>query len=97
MTGWMAPISPCQAKVDSVVRSTGSPAKVLYCLGKSPPARVPRPAATITAATDGAITFPGGFLHKRADMAFDLARSCMGANDFHRGSLCCIATLAPIE
>jgi hypothetical protein len=28
--------------------STGAPRNILYCLGKPPPARRPRPAATIT-------------------------------------------------
>ena len=32
-------------------RMTGSPKTCRYCLGKSPPARSPRPAATTTAAT----------------------------------------------
>ena len=58
-SGWItactAPIWPCQANSDRLDRITGSPANCRYCLGKSPPARSPRPAATITAATEGPI------------------------------------------
>src|SRR5947199_138475 len=41
----------CSAKAATLSRRTGSPNSSRYCLGKSPPARSPRPPATTTAAT----------------------------------------------
>ena len=93
-SGWMtactAPIWPCQANSDRLDRITGSPANCRYCLGKSPPARSPRPAATTTAATEGPMPNSDQF----ANAALALPRSSMRQKDFHRPRLCCIAALA---
>src|SRR5215475_8140055 len=44
------PLMPeCRAKRDTEWRSTGCPARSRYCLGTSPPNRVPAPAATMMA------------------------------------------------
>src|SRR5438270_5865486 len=51
MTGCTESICGWLRKARSVDRIIGSPAIGRYCLGTSPGARSPRPAATITAAT----------------------------------------------
>src|SRR6476620_7746254 len=93
MTAWTAPIWPCQANSARLDRITGSPASSRYCLGPLPPARIPRPAATTTAATEGPIRFD----QFQSDPALALARSPGRQKDFHRSHLCCNAALAPPE
>src|SRR6266705_3535383 len=78
MTGWTAAICGCRTNKARLVRATGSPFIGLYCLGKSPPARSPRPAATTTAATDW-VTGPVLLVGR----VKDLAAPPPGANRFH--------------
>src|SRR5215813_13313714 len=49
MTTRIPPMPECRAKRDTEWRSTGCPARSRYCLGTSPPNRVPAPAATMMA------------------------------------------------
>ena len=58
ITGWTSAISAWPAKIARLWRSTGTPPRARYCLGRSPPARRPRPAATTTAATLSGHTLP---------------------------------------
>src|SRR5882672_7323653 len=91
MTVCTAPIWPCQDSSDKLERITGSPAKWRYCLGKLPPARIPRPAATTTAATEGPIEFPNKI--EFFDAGFTAFPD--DTKGFpHRSELCCDATLA---